>query len=174
MSIRVYLSLGSNQGDRRTHLESALVFLSTTGEVRSQSRIFRTKPIGMAPGSEEFYNMAVCLQTDLTPVVLLERIKEFESRMGRDLECSHNQPRTIDIDILLVESITSGFHLINTPFLQIPHKEMANRAFVLVPLSEIAPHTLHPVLNRTITQLAAELEISDGLIAPLNGDPCDS
>jgi len=104
----VYLSLGSNQGDRLASLAAAIGFLSTIGEVKRQSRCFQTEPVGMAPGSGVFYNMALCFDTPLEPMALLGQIKDFEQRMGRDLSHSHYQSRTIDIDILMVQCRQSG------------------------------------------------------------------
>jgi 7,8-dihydro-6-hydroxymethylpterin-pyrophosphokinase len=88
----------------------------------------------------------------LAPVDLLREIKGFERRMGRDIAHSHNLPRIIDIDILL-----AGEQVINTEELVIPHQEMTKRAFVLIPLHEIAPGVVHPVLKKTAKELLSQL-----------------
>jgi len=150
-SIIYYLSLGSNMGDRLFHLEKALEFLETIGQVIRKSSIVETEPVGMAPGTERFLNMAVEMDSHLRPEKLLNEIKRFEKEMGRDIEHSHNLPRVIDIDILM-----AGDWVIQTESLTIPHKEMANRLFVLEPLNEIAPELIHPVLKKTIHRLLYE------------------
>lgn len=148
-----YLSLGSNLGDRRAHLERAIVFLKTLGRMGAISSVYETEAKGMEPGAGKFYNLVLALYTPLAPAELLEKIKRFEQEMGRDLSRSHNRPRVIDIDILL-----AGDGIVNEKNLVIPHPEMFRRAFVLIPLADIAPDLVHPVLQRTIIELLRDLQ----------------
>ena len=147
-----YLSLGSNIGDRKANLDEAVSFLRTIGTIIKISSIYETAPVDMAPGSRDFYNLVVLLQCELSPSALLKKIKEFEKSKGRDMARSHKQPRVIDIDIVL-----AGDLLIDEDDLIIPHKEMHNRAFVLVPLAEIAPELLHPALKKSVNRMLQDL-----------------
>ena len=149
-----YLSLGSNQGDRTTNINKAIDFLRGIGDIEEVSSLYETEPVGMETGTGNFYNLVLCMQipSSLSPIDLLREIKRFEKRMGRDIAHSHNLPRTIDIDILL-----AGDRVINTEELVIPHKEMTKRAFVLIPLNEIAPGVVHPVLKQPIKEVLEHL-----------------
>lgn len=146
-----HLGLGSNLGDRRSHLEKAVAFLGGCGRVLKRSSVYETTPVGM-PGSGTFLNMAVALESDLPPPELLEKCKEYEAAQGRDLENSHNRDRAIDIDILL-----AGERVIATPQLTVPHPRLAERGFALVPLFEIAPRLVHPVEKASVARLLARL-----------------
>jgi 2-amino-4-hydroxy-6-hydroxymethyldihydropteridine diphosphokinase len=149
-----YLSLGSNRGDKATNINKAIDFLRGIGDIEEVSSLYETEPVGMETEAENFYNLVLCMQipSSLSPVDLLREIKEFERRMGRDIAHSHNLPRIIDIDILL-----AGNQEINTEELVVPHQEMTKRAFVLMPLHEIAPQVVHPVLNKSIKELLEQL-----------------
>jgi 2-amino-4-hydroxy-6-hydroxymethyldihydropteridine diphosphokinase len=149
-----YLSLGSNRGDKATNINKAIDFLRGIGDIEEVSSLYETEPVGMETEAENFYNLVLCMQipSSLSPVDLLREIKEFERRMGRDIAYSHNLPRIIDIDILL-----AGNQEINTEELVVPHQEMTKRAFVLMPLHEIAPQVVHPVLNKSIKELLEQL-----------------
>jgi 2-amino-4-hydroxy-6-hydroxymethyldihydropteridine diphosphokinase len=139
-------------GDKAAHIGNALNFLQGIGEIVKVSSCYETGPVGMAGGAEDFYNLALCFETSLAPLDLLPVLKGFEQRMGRDSNRSHNLPRVIDIDILL-----AGHQVIETRELVVPHREMTKRAFVLVPLTEIAPDAVHPVLKMTIREILAQL-----------------
>ena len=152
MILHYYLSLGSNLGNREQNLRDAVAFLQQLGRVHRVSSIYVTEPVGLKDPGDDFYNLALEMHSELSPMDLLERVKVFETSMGRDIHNSHNHSRTIDIDILLCDN-----RVINTERLVIPHPAMANRAFVLVPLDEIAPGLNHPLLNQTITQLLARI-----------------
>jgi 2-amino-4-hydroxy-6-hydroxymethyldihydropteridine diphosphokinase len=149
-----YLSLGSNQGDKTANINKAIDFLQGIGDIQELSSLYKTEPVGMETEAENFYNLVLCMQIPslLSPVDLLREIKEFERRMGRDIAHSHNLPRIIDIDILL-----AGDRVINTEELVVPHQEMTKRAFVLIPLHEIAPGVVHPVLKKPVNEILHQL-----------------
>jgi 2-amino-4-hydroxy-6-hydroxymethyldihydropteridine diphosphokinase len=142
-----HLSLGSNLGDRRAHIEEAVAFLQGLGRVARRSALYETTPLDM-PGAALFYNLALALETSLRPLELLARCREHEARQGRDLHDSHYRDRPIDIDILL-----AGDLVIDTPELTLPHPRLCQRGFVLVPLFEIAPKQVHPLEKVSVTRL---------------------
>jgi 2-amino-4-hydroxy-6-hydroxymethyldihydropteridine diphosphokinase len=145
----VYLSLGSNVGDRRAQIESALALLQQEGLcIVKRSSLYETEPVDMVD-QPWFLNSVIEAQTDLSPREVLEAIQRIEERLGRERTIPRG-PRTIDIDVLLYDAI-----VLREPQLQIPHPRMARRRFVLVPFAEIAPALLHPALHRTIGDLLA-------------------
>ncbi|MCI0471447.1 MAG: 2-amino-4-hydroxy-6-hydroxymethyldihydropteridine diphosphokinase [Candidatus Aminicenantes bacterium] len=146
--MKYYLSLGSNLGDRKTNLEEAVSFLKNRGKILNISSIYETSPVDMPPGSANFYNLVLCLESDFSPYALLGAIKEFEKNQGRDTGASQKMPRPIDIDILLADDL-----IVAGKELYIPHEKMHKRAFVLAPLAEIAASMLHPVLKKTIKDI---------------------
>ncbi len=146
----VLLLLGSNLGDRLSHMDKALQRLSElVGVLQCQSAIYETAAWGKTdqPG---FLNMAVILNTRLTPQQVLSSILGIEREMGRQRDVKWGE-RTIDIDILMYDNVT-----VSDPDLVIPHPEMHKRRFALVPLHEIAPDALHPTIGKTISTLLAE------------------
>lgn len=128
----VYLSLGSNLGDRLEHLQAAIGFLEELGKIQKTSGVYETDPWGYED-QPAFYNQVILLETAYEPLELLRYIKQVEQKMGR-IPTFRYGPRVIDIDILLFDDI-----VFTTPELTIPHPEMKNRAFVLAPLVEIDP-----------------------------------
>jgi 2-amino-4-hydroxy-6-hydroxymethyldihydropteridine diphosphokinase len=142
----VYLSLGSNVGDREAHLREALTRLAAIGRVVAVSSFYETEPVEFTR-QPWFLNCAVALETSKTPRELIAAILRIEEDMGRR-RLQKKGPRSIDIDILLVGSL-----VVEEPELTIPHPAMHQRRFVLEPLAEIAPEVLHPVLNKTIREL---------------------
>jgi len=147
--MRYYLSLGSNLGDRRNHLARALAALKKARvKVLRSSSVYRTQPAGVGHTDQPwFYNQAAEVSTDLEPAELLALIKTVEKDLGRR-PASRNRPRTIDIDILIAED-----RVVATKQLTVPHPRMAQRNFVLVPLLEIAPTAIHPLLKKKISEL---------------------
>jgi 2-amino-4-hydroxy-6-hydroxymethyldihydropteridine diphosphokinase len=143
----VYLSLGSNIGDRQSALQTAVDKLHSKDlRIIKVSSLFETAAIEYTRQAD-FLNCALEAETELLPMRLLQRVASIERQLGRKRIIAKG-PRTIDIDILL-----HGRAVIDTPQLQIPHPRMTERRFVLEPLAEIAPDLRHPVLRRTIREL---------------------
>ena len=155
-AIMVYLGLGSNVGDRQQNLDKALDFLSQRLRMGEVSSIYDTEPVGNAD-QPHFLNLACQAYTRLEPTGLLALAKGIESKLGR--VGKSGAPRTIDIDILLY-----GEQVIETPELVIPHPKMTERAFVLVPLDEIAPDLVHPVSGKTIRELLQGITEKQGVL----------
>ena len=153
----VYLSLGTNQGDRVAHLEQALFALATHPEIQvsAVSRVYETEYVG--PGRQDPYlNACVELRTCLEPGVLLAVLKGTEQRQGRRPE-SHLLPRPNDLDILMY-----GNRVMAGPGLTIPHQQMRERAFVMEPLAELAPRKKFPDSGETIASVCAKIRRKSG------------
>lgn len=146
----VYLSLGSNLGDRPANLKSAIERLHDFGELVTVSSFYETEPVEFV-AQPWFLNCVVKLDTEKMPRQLLAGILNIEREMGRQRK-QKKGPRTIDIDILLF-----GNSIIKSQGLTVPHPSMHERRFVLEPLAELAPELRHPVLKRTIRELCEEL-----------------
>ena len=146
----VYLSLGSNVGDRSANLRTAIARLGEGGTVKAVSGFYETEPVELRD-QPWFLNCVVALETSLSPAELLEKVLAIEQEMGR-LRMKDKGPRSIDIDILLF-----GDRVVDERGLKIPHPAMQERRFVLEPLAEIAPQVLHPHLRKTASQLLAAL-----------------
>src|ERR1051326_1543272 len=158
MKQTVYLSLGSNLGDRAANLRAAIKQLAQFGDVKAISSFHETEPVEVASPQPWFLNCAVTLETELMPKQLLSRALDLEHTMGRRRSESKG-PRTIDIDIVLF-----GNAVVDTPELTIPHPAMEKRRFVLAPLAEIAPEARHPVLKRTVRELLNSLPADSGAV----------
>jgi 2-amino-4-hydroxy-6-hydroxymethyldihydropteridine diphosphokinase len=146
--MRYFLGLGSNLGDKRANLLQALSQLGKAGvKVLGASSVYRTQPVG-DPAQPWFFNQVIEVDTALLPGKLFALAKKVERNLGRR-PARKGGPRTIDIDILL-----AGDRIVATAKLTIPHPRMAGRNFVLIPLTEIAPQAVHPVLGVTIEELS--------------------
>ncbi len=149
MPTTAYIGLGSNMGDRTGACRRALELLSRAGRVVKISSFYCTEPVGYRE-QEEFINAVAELETELSPRDLLTVCQTIENELGR-VRLVRWGPRAVDLDILLY-----GSTIVKTPDLLIPHPQLSLRGFVLVPLCEIAPHFVHPVLKKTIAHLLHE------------------
>ncbi len=149
----VFLSLGTNLGDRLAHLHAALHSLPPDVQILKQSPVYETLPWGVEDQAP-FLNMVIEGTTELEPAALLARLKQLETDLGRRPSFRWG-PRAIDMDILFYDDL-----VLDTPELTIPHPRLQERAFVLVPLSDLAPDWKHPVLGRTVRQMLAGVESS--------------
>ncbi|OFV96538.1 MAG: 2-amino-4-hydroxy-6-hydroxymethyldihydropteridine diphosphokinase [Acidobacteria bacterium RIFCSPLOWO2_12_FULL_54_10] len=148
----VYLSLGSNVGDRMENLRDACRKLNQKEiRIRKASSVYETEPVGFLEQAW-FLNCAVEAETSLDPLALLREIKEIEKNLGRQRELPKG-PRTLDIDILLYDDL-----LLTSREITLPHPEMTSRRFVLEPLAEIAPDLVAPGTAKTIREALAELK----------------
>jgi len=152
----VYLGLGSNLGDRKHNLAQALELLSKHVVIEQVSSIYETEPAGYR--EQPLFLNAVCrISTGLNPEKLLRLAKKIEAELGRTPGFP-NAPRPIDIDILLY-----GDEVISGKELTIPHPRLVERAFVLVPMAEIAPDLVHPVSKKTVKKLLEDLGAVTGV-----------
>jgi 2-amino-4-hydroxy-6-hydroxymethyldihydropteridine diphosphokinase len=147
----VYLSLGSNVGDREAQLRDAVARLGALGRVAAVSSLYETEPVEFTE-QPWFLNCVAALETNDTPQQLLAGILDIEQEMGRR-RVQKKGPRVIDIDILLFDNVIVNDETTDSNALTIPHPAMHQRRFVLEPLAEIAPELLHPVLKKTIREL---------------------
>lgn len=162
-SHRVYLGLGSNQGDRDALLRDALRSLAPVVDVTQVSSVYDTAPMHVRD-QPRFHNIIAAGTTRLDPVALLREAKRIEAALGRGPGPRYG-PRPIDVDILLYDDT-----VLDTPELTIPHPRMAERGFVLEPLAEVAPNLAHPMLGVTIAELVRRLGPSDvRQVGPLFG-----
>ena len=143
-----YVALGSNLGDKEANLRKALELLEERGvEVVKTSSFICTEPYGVTD-QPQFLNGVCEVRTSLVPLALLHTLLEIEQEMGR-VRLRHWGERNIDLDLLLYEDV-----VLDTPELKLPHPDMQNRDFVLLPLAEIAPELVHPILQKSIEELS--------------------
>lgn len=151
-----YIALGSNLGDKEKNLRRALLLLTQQGvEVVRVSSFLATEPYGVTD-QPQFLNAVACVRTSLAPLALLDVLLATELAMGR-VRLRHWGERNIDLDLLLYEDV-----VLDTPRLRLPHPDMQNRDFVLLPLAEIAPELKHPTLQKTICELKKDLMNREG------------
>ena len=147
----VYLGIGTNLGQRRDNVLKALQLIKDKGiVVLAESSLHETAPWGVK-NQPPFLNGALKIETELSPKDLLKELKGIERKMGRLFTSQRWGPRVIDLDILMYDDL-----VLNEPDLIIPHRLMHEREFVLLPLKEIAPDVMHPVLNISISDLLQE------------------
>jgi len=152
---KTYLSIGSNSGDRETFIKQAVnsLILCEEIDVIQTSALYETEPWGVK-NQNWFLNIIVEIYTELSPRDLLVKLNQIEDSLGRNRKNeSRWGERTLDIDIVFY-----GDEVISTEILTIPHARMHERAFVLVPMMEIAPDFVHPIFNKTIVDLYEKLE----------------
>jgi 2-amino-4-hydroxy-6-hydroxymethyldihydropteridine diphosphokinase len=147
----VYLSLGSNVGDREAQLRDAQARLGAVGRVVAVSSVYETEPVEFTQ-QPWFLNCALALETSKTPQELIAAILRIEEEMGR-LRAQKKGPRSIDIDILLFDGTVVESTELDSTDLTIPHRALHQRRFVLEPLAEIEPEVFHPVLKKTVREL---------------------
>jgi len=151
-----YLCLGSNMGEREEDLCQALTLLSQKVNIEEVSSVYETEPVGYKE-QPLFLNLVCRIITSLHPEELLHLAKEIEARMGR-VPSFPNAPRPIDIDILFYDN-----KIVKTHNLTIPHPRLKERAFVLIPLAEIAPDLVHPKLCKSVAELAKNVKGQNGV-----------
>ena len=153
-----YIGIGSNLGDKLKHCEKAISEISRIDrhKLLAKSSLFKTQPIGHT-SQDWFVNAVIKIETDLEPPELFRTLKTIESRLGRTKTFRWG-PRTIDLDLLFFDDIE-----IHTEELEIPHPQIQNRQFVLVPLAEIDRHLIHPVFKKTILELLNNLKEDQGV-----------
>lgn len=151
---KAFLSLGSNIGDKKKNLARAIRYINVgIGHIIDLSGIYETEPWGFE-ANEKFLNMVIEIMSDLTPVEMMKKCLEVETKLGRIRNNSEGySSRIIDIDILFY-----GKTIVSTPELTIPHPHIQNRLFVLEPMFEIAPDYLHPLMGMTISELLVECQ----------------
>jgi 2-amino-4-hydroxy-6-hydroxymethyldihydropteridine diphosphokinase len=149
----VYLGLGSNLGDRAANLRRAVKALMLKATILAESAAYETPPWGVK-NQPAFLNMAVKLDTELTPMELRDSVKGIEVALGRE-RSYHWGPRVIDIDILFYDDL-----IMDEPGLVIPHPRLHERGFVLVPLESIASNFVHPLLGLSIRELLQRVDTS--------------
>ena len=147
---RGFLGLGSNVGDRRAHLEEAVVALPAHGvTVVASSSVYETEPVGLVLDQREFFNACLAIETDHGPDELLRACKEVERSLGREPGGRRHGPRPIDVDVLLLDALEYA-----SERLTLPHPEVTSRRFVLVPLLELDPELALPDGRRLSDALA--------------------
>lgn len=157
----VYIALGSNLGDRRGNLAAARSALAPQVRLTRESPVYETEPWGYTE-QEKFLNQVVEGETELSPEELLVSLKQVEVQLGREPTFRYG-PRRIDLDILFYDD-----RIVSLPNLQIPHPRVAERAFVLVPLADLAPDLPHPLTGETVAEMLSAVDRSG--VFPVNSE----
>jgi len=158
MGYTAYIGIGSNAGDKVLNCETAISEILKIDRHRLlvRSSFIKTRPIGYT-AQDWFVNGVIKLETDLEPIDLFRMLKAIEIRLGRK-ETFRGGPRVIDLDLLLFDD-----RRIETEMLQVPHPRLHERQFVLIPLSEIDPNLIHPVMEKTVGELLEEIKEDQGV-----------
>ncbi len=158
MGYTAYIGIGSNAGDKVLNCETAIseILKIDQHKLLGRSSFFNTRPIGYT-AQDWFVNSVIKLESDLEPHDLFRALKDVESRLGR-AETFRGGPRVIDLDLLLFDD-----RRIETEELQVPHPRFHERQFVLIPLSEIDPNLIHPVLKKTVGELLEKIKEDQGV-----------
>jgi 2-amino-4-hydroxy-6-hydroxymethyldihydropteridine diphosphokinase len=151
-----YIALGTNLGDRLANLRAAIESMPPKVEVLAESHIYETPPWGYED-QPAFLNMVVKAETGLEPEFLLKYLKQIEVELGREQSVRWG-PRLIDLDILFYDDL-----VVDTPPLVIPHPRLHERAFVLVPLMDLASELVHPVFHKRVNEFTAEID-TEGIV----------
>jgi 2-amino-4-hydroxy-6-hydroxymethyldihydropteridine diphosphokinase len=151
---RVFLGFGANLGDRPATLKKALRALDGLMMTRvvQVSGLYETKPVGLKDNGPDFINAAIELETELDPHELITGMRRIEVELGKSRDHTSDSSRVIDLDLLLYNN-----WIINEDYLEAPHPRMTSRAFVLVPLADIAANVVHPALRMSIKDLLGQL-----------------
>jgi len=147
----VYIALGTNLGERAANLRAAIESLLPKVSVLAKSHVYETPPWGYED-QPAFLNMVIRAETNLEPGALLKYLKQLEVKLGRESNFRWG-PRLIDLDILFYDDL-----VVDTPPLVIPHPRLHERAFVLVPLADVASDMIHPVLERSVREILAGID----------------
>ena len=158
MSAVAYIGFGSNLGDRRGTFEQAVSALEETPGVviTCLSRLYETEPVGLRDGGGVFLNAVIRVETSLSAAEIMAAMESIEQRLGKSVSHRSDLSRVIDLDLLLY-----GDSRVSLNGLEVPHPRMHRRAFVLVPLSEIAPDAVPPLSGRTVEELTNDLPKQD-------------
>jgi len=146
----VYLSIGTNLGNKVENLKNVISRLSDIMTINSISSVYETEPFNV-PKQDDFLNIAIEVQTNFAPLELIHKLKKIESEMGRILFES-NKPRIIDIDIIFYNSI-----ILDEIQIQVPHPRAHKRAFVIFPIMDLNPGFVHPILNKSLMEISKNL-----------------
>lgn len=152
--VKAYIGLGSNLGDRAVNLRGAVDRLSCIGSLTGLSSVYETKPWGVDGYQPRYLNQVAAVTTTLDPLEVVTELLSIEYSLGRARDVK-NASRTLDLDLLL-----HGDSVLEASGVTVPHPRLHERAFVLVPLNEIAPELEHPVLGKSISELTAESDRS--------------